>query len=317
MRVLVTGAAGFVGRALVAALADADMQVRAAARCPQNVVSAGNVETVSLPDLAGDVDWAPLLHDMDAVVHLAGIAHAGGAIANHDYDRINRAATETLALACARRNIHMIFMSSIRAQSGPSSPHVQTENTRPQPNDAYGCSKLAAEDAIRNIGAAFTILRPVVMYGPGVKGNIATMLRLARMPLPLPLAGCDAKRSLLAVDNLVSAVMHILQRSSTRGETYIVADETPVSLAEMIAHLRRGMHRAPRLLAVPPALFAVSLRLVGRSDVWARIGGALIADSAKLRSTGWHPVVDTPEGLVAMAQAASPRKSGTASRSTP
>lgn len=317
MRILVTGATGFVGRALVAALAGAGLQVRAAARCPQNVVPCGNVEAVSLPNLAEDVDWAPLLHDVDAVVHLAGVAHADGAISEHEYDRVNHKATETLASACAAHNIRLVFISSIRAQSGPSSPEVQTEMTRPQPSDAYGRSKLAAEDAIRKIGGEFTILRPVVMYGPDVKGNVAALLRLARTPWPLPVAGFHAKRSLLAVDNLVSAVMHVLQHTSTRGGTYIVADETPVSLAEMIAHLRRGMGRAPHLFTIPQTLFAAGLKLIGRSNIWERVGGGLIADSAKLRISGWRPVMDTPGGLAAMAQAASPRKSGTASRSTP
>jgi UDP-glucose 4-epimerase len=317
MRVLVTGASGFVGRALTAALAGPDMPVRAAARQPAEVPSAAHVEPVYLPDLTSEIDWQPLLRDVDAVVHLAGIAHAGPGIDESLYDRVNRAATETLAAACAGKSIHLVFVSSIRAQTGPVAGHILTEADTPNPTDAYGRSKLAAEEAVRQSGAAFTILRPVVMYGPGVKGNVATLLRLANTPLPLPLASLDKQRSLLAVDNLIEAVRHALAQPATRGETCIVADDDPISLAEMIAILRVAQGRKPRLFSLPPSFFSTPLTLAGRRDVWDRIGGSLVVTAAKLRGTGWQPLVNTREGLRATAQAASPRKSGTASRNTP
>lgn len=317
MRVLVTGASGFVGRALTGALAGDDTLVRAAARHPASIVPSPGVEPVYLPDLLSPPDWDPLLKDMDAVVHLAAIAHAGAGIGESQYDRVNRIATETLARACADRNIRLIFISSIRAQTGPVADRSLTEADAPKPTDAYGRSKLAAEDAVRRSGASFTILRPVVMYGPGVKGNVAALLRLADTPLPLPFARFDAKRSLLAVDNLVSAIRHALAGPSMEGQTFIVADDDPVSLADMIAIMRSALNRPHRLFALPPAFFSSLLQMAGRGDMWDRIGGALMADAAKLRATGWRPVVNTRDGLAAMAQAASPRKSGTASRSTP
>jgi UDP-glucose 4-epimerase len=150
-----------------------------------------------------------------------------------------------------------------------------------------------------------------------VKGNIATQLRLAKRPLPLPFAGFREKRSLLAVNNLVAAIRHALAAPSLQGETFIVADNEPVSLAEIIAMMRAAQHRKPRLFSLPPDVFAAGLRLIGRGDILDRIGGSLVADAAKLRATGWQPAVNTLDGLAAMVQAASPRKSGTASRSTP
>lgn len=317
MRVLVTGASGFVGRILTRALADDGTFVRAAARHPASIVPSSGVETVYLPDLLSPPDWEPLLKDMSAVVHLAGIAHAGSGLGEDQYDRVNRAATDTLAQACAARNIRLVFISSIRAQTGPAADRILTEADAPQPTDAYGRSKLAAEKAIRQSGAPFVILRPVVMYGPGVKGNVAALLKLANTPLPLPFARLEEKRSLLAIENLVSAIRHALTQPSMQGETYIVADEDPVSLAEMITTMRNARNRKPGLFAVPPAFLSTALRLAGRGDLWTRIGGALIADAAKLRATGWHPAIETRKGIAAMAQAASPRKSGTASRSTP
>jgi nucleoside-diphosphate-sugar epimerase len=317
MRLLITGATGFVGQALTRALAGPDLPVRAAARHPAGISSSAHVEPCHLPDLASHIDWHPLLKDIDAVVHLAGIAHAGSGIDESQYDRVNRAATEKLAQACAAQNVRLVFVSSIRAQTGPVAARILTEADTPRPTDAYGRSKLAAEDAIRRSGANFTILRPVVMYGPGVKGNIATLLRLAGTPIPLPFASLTNRRSLLAVDNLVSAIRHALATPSMQGEGYIVADNDAVSLADIIATLRRAEKRKPRLFAVPQDLLAAPLRLMGRGDLWDRIGGALVADAAKLRATGWQPVIDTRAGLAAMAQAASPRKSGTASRNTP
>lgn len=317
MRILVTGASGFAGRAVTAALAKADHPVRAAARFPAGIPSSPYVEPVYLPDLVSDIDWTSLLQDVDAVVHLAGIAHAGSDILEIQYDRVNHLATETLARACAARKIRLVFVSSIRAQTGPAADCVLTEADTPQPDDAYGRSKLAAENAVRHSGANFTILRPVVMYGHGVKGNVATLLRLADTPLPLPFAGFQNQRSLLALDNLVSSISFALSEPSTLGETYIVADETPVSLAGMIETLRRALQRDVRLFALPPAMLQTALKAIGKGGLWERIGGGLAASAAKLRAAGWRPVIDTPAGLAAMAQAASPRKSGTASRNTP
>ncbi len=317
MRILVTGASGFAGRAVTTTLAGPERPIRAAARYPAGIVASDHVEPVYLPDLVSEIDWSPLLQDMDAVIHLAGIAHAGPGIPENQYDQVNHAATDALARACAARNIRLLFVSSIRAQTGPVADHTLTEADLPQPTDAYGRSKLAAEDAVRASGADVTILRPVVMYGPGVKGNVATLLRLADTPFPLPFADFDNQRSLLAIDNLVSAIDFVLTHISTIGQTYIVADETPVSLADMIAILRHARRRDPRLLALPPAFLQTALKTVGKTDLWERIGGTLVATAAKLRAAGWRPITDTREGLAAMAQAASPRKSGTASRSTP
>ena len=139
---------------------------------------------VAVSDLARPIEWRPLLRDMEAVVHLAGIAHAGSGIAEEVYDRVNRAATAGLAAAAAKAGIRrLVFVSSIRAQAGASSDHVLTEDDPPHPTDAYGRSKLAAEEAVRTSNVPFTILRPVLIYGPGVKGNLASLLDLVAVAL--------------------------------------------------------------------------------------------------------------------------------------
>lgn len=316
MRALVTGASGFAGRTVTAALADAGYRVRAAARDPAVIASSTNIEPVHLPDLAQDIDWAPLLQDIDVTIHLAGIAHAGRQISEARYDRVNRAATEKLAQACAARGIRFVFVSSIHAQS-VGADHVLTEQDPPTPVGAYGRSKLATEDAIRRGGGDFTIFRPVLMYGRGVKGNMAALLRLADTPWPLPFAAFDNRRSLLAVGNFASAIVHALAQPATRGETYIVSDDEPLTLNEIIGTLRAALGRQRWLFAVRPAHVERALKALRRDDIWNRIGGTLVADAAKLRASGWQPPEDTRTGLTAMVQAASPRKSGTASRNTP
>ena len=218
MRVLVTGASGFVGRALVNDLAAQGHRVRAAMRQPADIF-AREVEVVAVSDLARPIEWWPLLRDMEAVVHLAGIAHAGSGIAEEVYDRINRTATAGLAAAAAKAGIRrLVFVSSIRAQAGASSDHVLTEDDPPHPTDAYGRSKLAAEAAVRTSNVPFTILRPVLIYGPGVKGNLASLLDLVGSPWPLPFGALRNRRSLLARENLVAAIHLSLAEPATAAQ---------------------------------------------------------------------------------------------------
>jgi len=306
-RILVTGASGFIGRALVTELANAGHSVRAAMRQPADVFPR-SVEVIAVSDLTHLLEWRPLLKNVEAVVHLAGIAHAGPEIAEQAYDRVNRLATAELATAAKAVGIgQLIFMSSIRAQSGPNSTEVLRETDAPHPTDAYGRSKLAAEDAVRAAGVPFTILRPVLVYGPGVKGNLARLMELERTRWPLPLGLCRNRRSLLARRNLIDAIHLALASPRTKGETYIVADPTPLTLSEIVTALREGDGRRPRLLPVPPPLVALGARALGRTEEWQRLGGMLVADPNKLMQAGWKPTHDTHAGLAALARAASPR----------
>jgi UDP-glucose 4-epimerase len=180
---------------------------------------------------------------------------------------------------------------------------VLRETDEPHPTDAYGRSKLAAEDAVRAAGVPFTILRPVLIYGPGVRGNLDRLIRLAKQPWALPLGLCRNRRSMLARQNLIGAIHFVLQKPSTKGEIYIVADPMPLTLAEIVAVLRAGQGRRPGLLPVPPVLIALAANAIGRGDDWQRIGGAMIADPARLLHAGWQPTIDTRAGLAALTAA--------------
>jgi UDP-glucose 4-epimerase len=302
-RILVTGASGFVGRALVTELANVGHSVRAAMRQPADVFPR-SVEVIAVSDLTRPVEWRTLLRDVGTVVHLAGIAHAGSDVAEQAYDRVNRLATAELANAAKASGIgHLVFMSSIRAQSGPASPSVLSETDAPHPTDAYGRSKLAAEEAVRAAGVPFTILRPVLIYGEGVKGNFARLMELAHKPWPLPLGLCRNRRSLLARRNLIDAIHLALASPAAKGETYVVADPSPLTLAEIVAALRAGEGRSAGLLPVPPPFIALGAAALGRTDEWQRLHGKMVVDPAKLLSAGWKPTLDTRAGLVALARA--------------
>ena len=299
-RILVTGASGFIGRALVTELASSGHSVRAAMRQPADVFPR-SVEVVAVSDLTRPVEWRALLRGVETVVHLAGIAHAGPEIAEDAYDRVNRLATAELASAAKAIGIrHLVFISSIRAQSGPTSTGPLRETDAPRPTDAYGRSKLAAEDAVRGAGAPFTILRPVLIYGPGARGNFARLIELTRTPWPLPFGRCRNRRSLLARQNMVGAIHFALDQPVAQGETYVVADPEPLTLAEIVAALRAGEGRRPGLLPVPPMLMALAARAMGRVEEWQRLGGSQVADPGKLLNAGWKPAIDTRTGLMAL-----------------
>lgn len=298
--VLVTGASGFIGRPLVAALARAGHRVVAASRRPVAVPD-GPVRAVRLPDLAGSVDWHALLAGVTHVVHLAAVAHKGAAVSDEIYERVNRRAVAELAAAAAANGVRrLIFVSSIGSQSGPVADRVLTERDEPRPTSVYGRTKLAAEAALRASGVPSTIFRPVLTYGPQAPGNMASLLKLAKAPFWLPFGAFTQRRSLVAVDNLIAAIELALTQPRMLGETFIVADPDALTLPEILTVLRSAMKRSPGLVAVPPALLSSALRLIGCADLWERLGGALVASPAKLMAAGWRPALSTQAGLAAM-----------------
>jgi len=284
--VLVTGSSGFVGHHLVSYLAERGYKVVAASRAA-SAPTHPNIVTVPLPDLASPFDWKPLLQQCDAVVHLAGIAHSSAG--DELYDRVNHQAAKALAHAARSCSKYLVFVSSITAQSGSFSNHELTEEEPPQPTTSYGRSKLAAENDIRASGASFTILRPVVMYGAGEKGNFAIIHKISRLPIPLPFGRLTAQRSVLSVQNFCSAVAVVLTDSRARGKTFIVSDPEPLSISNIITGYRASLGRPPWLIPMPQRWLELSLRAIGKGAAWQRIGRPLVARPRKLLALGWKP----------------------------
>jgi nucleoside-diphosphate-sugar epimerase len=284
--VLVTGSDGFLGRHLVPFLAAQGYKVIAASRAG-SAFEDPNIVAAPLPDLSISFDWQTLLQQCDAVVHLAGIAHT---FAEDDlYDRVNHQATQALAGAAFRCGTHVVFVSSIAAQSGAFSYHELTEDDPPMPINAYGRSKLGAERAIRASGAPFTILRPVVIYGEGEKGNFASVHKISRLPIPLPFGGLTARRSVLSVQNFCSAIMVALTDCRADGETFIVSDPRPLTLSDIIARYRKSLGRPAWIIPIPERWLEFSIKAIGQDAIWQKIGCPLVARPTKLLALGWKP----------------------------
>ena len=217
-------------------------------------------------DLAAPRNMSDALAGVDAVIHSAGLAHGMSGVPEDDYRAINTEATIGLARAAARAGARrFVFLSSIRAQSGPVASEVLTEDMEPRPTDAYGRSKLDAERGLADVHIDWVAVRPVLVYGQGVRGNIAALAKLAAKPVPLPFRSLPGRRSLLSVDNLVEAVDTVLRTDAPLRRPLIVADPEALTIAEMIASLRRGLGRRPGLFPVPAPLLRYVFGTVGRA----------------------------------------------------
>jgi UDP-glucose 4-epimerase len=297
--VALTGATGFIGHYLLSELPKRGYRLRVLLRRPSAVplTSASAV----IGDLMHAQNMSQALADVDAVIHSAGIAQGMSGVPEDDYRLLNTEATLRLAQAAQRVRVRrFVFLSSIRAQCGPVAEAVQTEAMVPRPTDAYGRSKLAAEQGLASLDIDWVALRPVLIYGPGVKGNMAELMHLARSRMPLPLGGLTARRSLLSLDNLVDALDCVLRAESPLRRPLVVADPEPLTLPEMLTAMRRGLGRRPGLIPLPSVWVAAFCRMAGRQDAYHRLAGTLVADPAALRALGWTPAVTTTEGLAAL-----------------
>ena len=297
-RVLVTGATGFFGRHLVPSLVEAGYRVRAATR--RHAQFDSSVEVVDVGDLDRAPDWAAHLEEVDCVVHLAALAHVTSIIPEADYDRINHLATVRLAKAADAAGARFIFMSSIAAQSGPSSNAVLTEDMAPEPTTAYGRAKLRAEEEIRGSNRNYVIFRPTLTYGEGVIGNMQRIARLATLRLPPPFGAIRNRRSLLAVENMCDAVRFAINSQAAGNQVFILSDPKPVSVAEIVWFLREGAGLKRSGIPVPPALLSAALRMIGRYELWEKLAGNLVTSVAKMEGLGFQWRLNTADGLRAL-----------------
>lgn len=301
--VLVTGGSGFVGPHVVAALIQAGYRPRLAQRNPRPVPS--GAEAVVTGDLLAQVDWSTALEGVDHVVHMAGLAHAGPGLDEALYRRVNTEATLELARAAGKAGVRrFIYLSSIKALTDAFDGPPLTEDGQPAPGDPYGRSKLAAERGLADIDLDWIALRPVLIYGAGVKANMAALLKLARLPVPLPFGGLQAPRSLLAVENLASAVLFALTPACPARQSYALSDPEPISVSGMLAAMRSGLGRSPGLLPVPEAWLRRLARLAGHEETFLKLAGSLVARPGRLLRAGWRPQVETKAALARLAASA-------------
>jgi nucleoside-diphosphate-sugar epimerase len=305
MKILVTGANGFLGQAVSTSLLADGHEVYGAIR-GDHLLPEG-VHPRRIASLGPNADWHEELEDIEAIVHAAARVHV-----MDDKERdpltafraVNVEGTRRLAIQAATRGVkRLVFVSSVKVNGEETFDRPFTEETPPAPSDAYGQSKWEAEEMLRHVaadtGLEIVILRPPLIYGPGVKANLLALLKAVDQGWPLPLGKVENRRSLIGVDNFCEAVRLALTLPQAAGRTYLVRDGEDVSIAELIRRLARALNRPVRLWPIPLILLRLAGQILGKRMMVQRLTGSLQIDDARIRrELGYHPPVPLSDGLM-------------------
>jgi nucleoside-diphosphate-sugar epimerase len=305
INVLITGATGFVGRELCSELGKRGAQIKVAVRTPQVFDSA--VEAVLVGAIDGATAWEYALKDVDLIIHLAARVHVmKDASANplDEFRKVNVEGSAHLARCAAKVGVkRFVYVSSIKVNGEETAYANQfLESDLPSPQDPYGCSKWEAEQALHRVaaetGLEVVIVRPPLVYGAGVKGNFAQMLKILANCIPLPLASVRNQRSLVYIENLVDALIVCATHPAAAGQTFLVSDGEDISTSDLLSQLGSAMGRPARLFPCSPTLLKLSGQMLGKSEQIERLLGSLRVDSGKIRrELNWHPPCTLQEGL--------------------
>lgn len=310
MHVILTGATGFIGSAFLVAAQQRSMKIRSVFRSNEQAKRFGDAKNsaVVVPGIEADTDWSEALVDVDVVVHCAARVHVmNDSIADPlaEFCKVNVAGTLNLAkqaaLAGAKR---FVFLSSIKVngeETQPGGPY--SAHDVPAPEDAYGLSKAEAEAGLRLLsletGMEVVIIRPPLVYGPGVKGNFSSLLRWVARGLPLPLGlATTNRRSLVGLDNLVDLILTCVDHPKAANQTLLVSDGEDLSTADLLRRIGKALNRPARLIPVPVRILLIASRLLGKSSIAQRLLGSLQVDiSETCTLLNWKPPVSVDEGL--------------------
>ncbi|MGC8495189.1 MAG: UDP-glucose 4-epimerase family protein [Syntrophobacteraceae bacterium] len=325
--ILVTGASGFIGSHLCCELLRRGSSVLAANRAESQQKTAwenltpdarlGGMNplyssTVSVGEIGPQTDWSCAFTGVDAAVHLAARVHImRDSVAEPllQFRKVNVEGTRRLANAAAEAGVkRFVFLSSIKVH-GESTGNGRgpfCESDPPHPEDNYGLSKLEAERALREVeretGMEVTIIRPPLVYGPGVKANFLNLVRLVERGMPLPLRGVRNQRSLLGLTNIVDLICRCLEHPGAAGETFLASDGEDVSTPELVRRIAKALRKNARLISVPEWLMRAGSAVTGRSKEFGRICGSLQIDSSRVRRLlDWVPPSTMPEELSRLA----------------
>lgn len=306
-RILVTGANGFMGQELVRELRTRGREVLGAVRGGGvDRLGVGAEGSLVVGELGPETDWADALKDISTVIHLASRAHVLKETSPDPlaaFRLINVAGTGKLARSAAAAGVRrLIFLSSIGVNGNTSGDKPFTESDPPRPHNDYARSKWEAETLLWEIaeetGMEIVIIRPPLVYGPGVKANFLALMGVVSRGMPLPFAMVDNLRSLLGLDNLVDFIILCIEQPAAAGETFLLADGEDIPTPTLIRMLAAAMDRPARLLPVPPVIMALVARLTGCYQSWEKVCGSLQLDTAKARNCmGWQPVLGLSEGI--------------------
>ena len=304
MNIVVTGASGFIGGHLCSALAESGHYVTAVSRAP--LIHGSRPRQVDVrADLESQVDYEMLLSGCDVIVHLAGLAHQSfDSFDDSAFTSANQTATLNLARAAVKHGVkRFIFVSSIKV-NGESTPLGTsfTASSAPQPLDAYGRSKLAAELGLiviaNTTSIEMTIIRPTLVYGPGVRANFSALMSMVSKQLPLPLSRVRNRRSLVGVGNLVSLITVCLDHPGAINQTFLVSDNSDLSTPELIREIAKAQRRRSYLFPVPMIALRLGAKIMRKEQLLSRLVDSLQVDtSSTIEKLGWTPPFTTSEGI--------------------
>ena len=305
---LVTGATGFVGRALVSELLTKDCQIKALVRKTSGLPVEVEQVVVDLGEIEGQVAINAAFTGLDVVVHAAARVHmiqdrSSNSLA--EFRKLNRDVTLALAALAADKGVkRFVFLSSIGV-NGNNSVMPFSEKDTPNPQEPYAISKYEAEQGLlvlaKKTGMQVVIIRPPLVYGPNAPGNFGTLVNWLRRGVPLPLGAINNKRSFVALDNLVSFIALCADRTRSpkaANQVFLISDGEDVSTTQLLRKVADALGKKPWLLPVPVGLMSFAARLIGKGDVANRLFGSLQVDSSKARDLlGWQPVITMDEQL--------------------
>ncbi len=312
MKILLTGATGFVGRALTRELLSCEFEVIAVVRHISANLPA-KVQQQIVNDISSETEWTSALQDINVVIHTAARVHVmNDAVTNplSEFAKINVAGTLNLARQAVNAGVkRFIFISSIKVNGETTrfghrfGPDDIVEVTEP-----YGLSKYQAEQKLlalaKTTGLEVVIIRPPLIYGPGVKANFYSMMKWIYRGVPLPLGRIDNKRSFVALDNLVDLTVTCIDHTKAANEIFLISDGEDVSTTELLQKVAKAFGRNPLLLPVPVGVMKLAAKLLGKGDMADRLFGSLQVDDSKTKERlGWEPVITMDKQLQKTADA--------------
>lgn len=307
MRILVTGATGFIGRTLIDHLLKRDeYTVLGTARNVEKCVEIKGLNFFSVGDMSIDKNWLAATQGVDVVIHLAARAHIIDDLAADpltQFRSVNVAGTLALARQALASGVkRFIFMSSIGVNGSQISNQPFNEFSLPNPHAHYALSKLEAEEGLRNLlqGTAmeFVFIRPPLVYDGNAPGNFQRLLKLVASGIPLPFSSILNKRSIVALENLIDFVMICIEHPLAANELFLISDGTDVSTSEIIRYIAEGMEHKANLFRCPDIFLRAGATLVGRPSIYTQLCSSLTINSHKAQQLlDWQPTFSTPDGL--------------------
>jgi len=309
--IMVTGANGFIGSAIVRRLNIDGYFVRGSVRSKPEVQPAKG-EYITTENLSGDTNWDTALAGIDIVIHAAArvhVMHDSAADPLNEFRKVNVSGTLNLAKQAAIAGVsRFIFISSIKVNGEETIPDLPFKASgKPDPVDAYAISKFEAEEGLRDItaetGMEVVIVRPPLVYGPGVKANFQNMMRWIDRGVPLPLGAIHNKRSFVALDNLVDLIITCIEHPGAANQTFLAGDDEDLSTTELLQRVGKALGKSARLIPIPVSILMFVASLLGKKELAQRLCGSLQADISKAQVLlGWEPPVSLDECLREVAE---------------